>query len=103
MTAFATAMATLHADPNLGTPAQYRRPPFTWQTCRVIRSQPVDGFGNAIAGSQQADILAADITEAPQNGDELRMDGVTYVIESAERDVLGLSWRCVLSAAVVDP
>ena len=102
MTAFAVALATLHADPNMGIAAEYRRPPFTWQTCRVIRSHPVDGFGNAIAGSQQADILAADITDQPQHGDELRIAGETFVVESAERDVLGLSWRCVLSATVVD-
>lgn len=97
MTAFDSALATLHADTNLATVASYRHPPYTWQSVRVILSQPTDAIGTAIAGSMQAEIMASAITDTPQRGDELRIGATTYTVESAERDVLGLSWKLTLS------
>lgn len=103
MTAFATALATLHADPNMAVAAQYRRPSYTWQSIRVIMSQPVDPVtGDTIAGSRQADVLTADVRDDPGPGDELRVGDVTYKVESAEGDALGLSWRVTLSSPAED-
>jgi hypothetical protein len=97
VTAFATALATLHADPNMGTAAEFRRPSYTWSSVRVILSQPTDAFGNTVAGTLQADIQASAVTHTPQHGDELRIGATTYTVETAERDALGLSWRLQLS------
>lgn len=102
MNAFAAALATLHADANMGTAASYRQPPYTWQSVRVILSQPVDALGGTIAGTMQADIQASSVTDPPQRGDELLIDTTTYTVESAERDVLGLSWRLQLSSPADD-
>lgn len=103
MNAFTTMNATLHADPNLGTAAQYRRPPYPWQSIRVIMSQPVDPVtGDTIAVSRQADILTADVRDEPGRGDELRIGDTTYKVESAEGDTLGLSWRVTLSSPAED-
>jgi hypothetical protein len=97
MSVFATALRTLHADTNMSVAAQYRRPPYTWQAVRVILSQPTDAIGNAIAGTLQAELRQAAVTDTPQRGDELRMDGTTYTVESTERDVQALSWRLTLA------
>ena len=97
MTAFATALATLHADPNMGTAAEFRRPPYIWSSVRVILGQPTDAFGNVVAGSMQADIRAADVTDPPAKGDELRIGAAVYTVEMATRDDLALSWRLTLS------
>lgn len=97
MDVFATALATLHADRNMGQAADYRRPPYVWQPVRVILSRPTDVLGNIRAGSLMADIPAAAITVEPQRGDELRLDGVVYVVDDPERDVLALSWRLTLA------
>ena len=97
MTAFAAALSTLHADPNMGEAAYFRRPPYTWQAVRVIRSQPTDITGTVIAGRLHVDILAAEITDEPERDDEVRIGSTVYVVESAERDVLALSWRITLA------
>jgi hypothetical protein len=102
MTAFAAALRTLHADANMGTAASFRRPPYTWQACRVILSQPTDITGTARAGSLQAEIRAEAITDEPQRGDELRIGADTYTVEDTERDVLALSWRLTLSSPARD-
>lgn len=97
MTVFATALATLHADPNMAQAASFRHPPYAWESVRVILSQPNDAFGTVRAGALQADMLSGATTDAPVPGDELRIGGTTYVVESAERDVLALSWRLILA------
>ncbi len=45
MTAFATALATLHADPNMAEAASYRRPPWPWAPARIIRTAPNEIMG----------------------------------------------------------
>ena len=97
MTAFDDALADLHADPDLSTPAHYRRPPYTWAAVRVILSQPTDALGQTRAGSLQADLAASAITDTPQPGDELRIGATVYIVEDTERDALGLSWRLQLA------
>lgn len=102
MTVFASALATLHGDANMATAASYRHPPYTWQSIRVILSTPTDALGVTIAGTMQADLVAADVTDTPARGDELRIGATTYKVESAERDVLGLTWRLMLSSPAED-
>ena len=103
MSVFDDAAADLHADEDLAVAASYRRPSYTWQAIRVIMSQPVDPVtGDTIAGSLQADILTADVRDEPGRGDELRIGDVTYKVESAEGDTLGLSWRVTLSSPAED-
>ena len=97
MTAFDDLVADLHADEDLATAAQFRRPPHGWAAVRVIVSQPTDALGQARAGSLAADLIASAITDTPQPGDELRIDGTVYVVDDTERDALGLSWRLTLS------
>lgn len=102
MTVFATMHTTLAADVNMGSDAYYRRPPYVWQSCRVILSQPTDALGNARAGTMQADVAASAITDTPQRNDEVKIGADTYTVEDAERDPLALSWRLTLSSAVAD-
>jgi len=105
MTVFDTALATLHADSNMSVAASFRRPPYAWESVRVILSQPTELFGTARAGTLQAELLASAVTDTPQRGDELRIDvttgaiaaGTVFVLEDPERDVLALSWRVTLA------
>jgi hypothetical protein len=102
VTAFDDAIEDLHADEDLSVAASFRRPPYTWQPCRVILSQPTDIIGNARAGTLQAEIRAEAITDTPQRGDELRIGAATYTVADTERDVLGLSFRLTLSEPATD-
>lgn len=105
MTVFATALATLHADANMAEAASFRRPPGAWVAVRVVRSMPMVIAGAlgpvaARAVVQQADVMASALSVVPRRGDELRLGSVTYRVEEAEADNLGLSYR--LGLAVVD-
>jgi hypothetical protein len=103
MSAFESMMATVHADSNIGTPADFRRPPGPWVPARVVLSRPTDATGglgslSIRAGSLAATIVAGDITPLePQRGDEVLLNGVTHRVDDAERDPLGLSWRLILA------
>jgi hypothetical protein len=103
MSAFAAALAAVHADTNFGVPADFRRPPGPWVPARVVLSRPTDTIGGlgglgTRAGSVAATILAGDITPLePQRGDEVLLNGVTHRVDDAERDPLGLSWRLILA------
>lgn len=113
MTAFASAMAALLADRNIGSDAEFRRPPFAWVPVRIAFSQPADaapGFGvpGGRAGGIEALLRGAEITGfVPQRGDELRFGGHVRSVEEARPDALGITWRLilsdVLSAAAPDP
>lgn len=103
MTAFTTALATLHADPNLGEAASFRRPPYVWQSCSIIRVRPNDPMGGlatpgARAGAIHVDVLAAEISERPRKGDEVRIGTTVYRVDDCEPDELGLSYRLTLGA-----
>ena len=103
MSAFASAMTALLADRNIGSDAEFRRPPLAWVPVRIALSQPADavlGFGNpgARSGGIEAVIRAAQITGfAPRRGDEMRIDGMVRHVEAAKPDALGITWRLTLS------
>lgn len=97
MGAFDDAIEDLHADEDLSVAASFRRPPYTWQACRVILSQPTDITGAARSGTLMAELRAGAITDTPQRGDQLRIGATTYTVEDAERDVQALSWKLTLS------
>ena|GEM_PF-3548985 len=97
MGVFDDAAADIFGDEDTTVAASFRRPPYTWQACRVILSQPTEVFGTARAGTLEAEILAGAIIDTPQRGDELLIAGTTYTIDGAERDVLALSWRLTLA------
>ena len=103
MSAFAAALAAVHADTNIGTPADFRRPPGPWIPARVVLSRPTDTIGGlgglrTRAGSLAATVLDGDITPLkPQRGDEVLLNGTVHRVDDAERDPLGLSWRLILA------
>ena len=103
MSAFAAALAAVHADTNIGTPADFRRPPGPWIPARVVLSRPTDTVGGlgglgARVSSLAATIVAGDITPLePQRGDEVLLNGTVHRVDDAERDPLGLSWRLILA------
>ena len=103
MSAFAAMLAAVHADSNVGMPADFRRPPGPWVPARVVLSRPTDALGGpgglgARAGSLVATILAGDIASLePRRGDEVLIDGVVHRVEDSERDPLGLAWRLTLA------
>lgn len=102
MGVFDDATADIFSDEDVTVAASYRHPPYTWQSIRVILSTPTDALGNTVAGSMQADVNTADVTDEPQRGDELRIGSTTYTVEQAEGDVLGLTWRLTLSSPADD-
>jgi hypothetical protein len=54
-------------------------------------------MGTARAGKLLAEILATAINVIPKRDDELTIATVKYVIEDAERDVLGVSYVLTLA------
>ena len=84
MSAFATMLAAVHADTNIGLPADFRRPPGPWVPARVVLSRPTDTIGGLAglgtrAGSLAATVLAGDIGPLqPQRGDELLLNGTVH-------------------------
>lgn len=98
MTAFADMLTTLHADPNIGEDAYFRRPPYAWEAVRITRERPTDAFGQARAGKLHVTILDADMTDTPpEREDEVMIGQTVYVVEDTERDSLGLSWLLTLA------
>lgn len=97
MNAFAQAMATLVADPNLSTDAVYRAggtgAPVT---LRVLRSSPdrvAMGFGTDILSA--TDILSVAIATLPSlaPGDSFALGADLLTVTHAERDASGTAWR----------
>ncbi len=104
--AFAAALAALHADPNMGTDAEWRAAAGgAWRPVRVLLSAPADdvaGLGGpgARAGALEATLRTADLApDAPRRGDLLRRlsPPETWKIEEVDPDTLGLSWRLSLA------
>ncbi|MGG5819639.1 head-tail joining protein [Falsiroseomonas sp. HW251] len=105
-TAFDAALASLHADPNMGTDAEWRAAAGgAWRPLRVLLSAPADAVaglggpgGRAVA--LEATLRVADLVpDAPRRGDLLRRlsPPETWKIEDVEPDPLGLSWRVSLA------
>ncbi len=83
---FATMIAALFADPSLAKPAEYLpKGGLGGKAVRVITKQPdtLTSFGEARIHSSTTlfDIQAAEVA-SPQVGDQLTVNGVTYVIQS---------------------
>ncbi len=102
MTAFDAAMATLLADPNMASDAEWLAAGGAWTGLRLLLSAPADaipGLGSASgrAIALQATLRGADLAQPPRRGDLLRWAGTTYRVEMAEPDALGLSWRLGLA------
>ena len=103
MTAFDAAMATLLADPNMGSDAEWQAVAGgAWTGLRVLLSAPADvvpGLGSASgrAIALQATLRGADLPQPPRRGDLLRWAGTTYRVETAEPDALGLTWHLGLA------
>lgn len=104
--AFATALATLHADPNMATDAEWRAAGGgTWHPVRVFLSAPADdvaGLGGpgARAGALEATLRTAELApDTPRRGDLLRRlsPPETWKVEEVDPDMLGLSWRLSLA------
>ena len=104
--AFAAAVATLHADPNMGTDAEWRAAAGSaWRPVRALLSAPADdvaGLGGpgTRAGALSATLRAADLApDTPRRGDLLRRlsPPETWRIEEVDPDPLGLSWRLSLA------
>ena len=103
MTAFDAAMATMLADPNMGSDAEWQAAAGgAWQPVRALLSAPADlvpGLGSASgrAIALQATLRGADLPQQPRRGDLLRWAGTSYRVETAEPDALGLTWRLGLA------
>ena len=106
--AFAAALATLHADPNMGIDAEWRAAAGgAWRPVRVLLSANADeatGLGGpgARAGALAATLRAADLApDTPRRGDLLRRPSPpeTWKVEEVDPDPLGLSWRISLARA----
>ena len=104
--AFAAALATLHADPNMGTDAEWRMAAGgAWHPVRILLSAPADdvaglGGAGARAGALEATLRAAELVpDTPRRGDLLRRlsPPETWKVEEVEPDPLGLSWRLSLA------
>jgi hypothetical protein len=98
MSAFDAAMATLLADPNMGSDAEWQAAGGAWTGIRLLLSVPaelVPGLGatSGRAIAVQATIRSGDLAQPPRRGDLLRWAGTTYRVETVEPDPLGLTCR----------
>ena len=107
--AFATALATLHADPNMATDAEWLAAGGgAWRPVRILLSAPTDdvaGLGGpgARAGALEARLRAAELApDTPRRGDLLRRlsPPETWKVEEVDPDPLGLSWRLSLARSL---
>ena len=103
MSAFDVAMATLLADPNMGTDAEWQAAAGgAWTGIRLLLSTPaelVPGLGatSGRAIAVQATIRADDLPQLARRNDLLRWAGTTYRVETVEPDLLGLTCRLGLA------
>jgi hypothetical protein len=124
MSAFARALASLHADPNLSVACGWaygwdRAAPRTLVAdlelltvtlsiepvaVRGIRGEPIDRTGALIGGGGVAPRDTLDIPVASLPADVMRRDlitigGESYTVETPERDIEALTWRLILAKA----
>lgn len=124
MSAFSRAVATLHANLDVSVactwhPGWDRPAPRTvlmnletetysmsveGLAIRGVRSQASGGaFGagprGAVADRQSVDIAIADVPDGLEHGDLLIIEGATFMVEEAPRDVEGVTWNITLSDA----
>jgi hypothetical protein len=96
MSAFASLVDALFADPNLGRPATYEPADGDPFTVRVIarRADAITEFGEARLWSETTrfDVRVAEVAN-PRPGDRVVVDGETFVIQGEpQRDRERLVW-----------
>ena len=97
MTVFDTADATLHADPNLSVPADWRQggrgPGVAVRIIRTVASGVATPFGRQVRVTEGAEIsvLSADCTPA-RNDTWTLADGTILTALDAARSAEGTSW-----------
>lgn len=121
MSAFAVALASLHADPNLSVSCSWaygwgRDAPRTLVLdlvtgagslsiddvpVRGVRWQPQEAsFGGpqlgAVTSRQRLDVAVAALPAEVQRGDLVVIGAQTFGVEMAERDIEALTWRLTL-------
>lgn len=96
--AFAAAAEIIAADPNMGADAVYTPTGEAALSVRVVlsRTEGDIGIGGAIAAGWEAMLPAADVPDRPRKGEALSVGDRDFVVESAERDETGASWRLTL-------
>ena len=97
MSAFAAAMDTLAADPNIGADATYRAGGTGAPVLiRVVRSAP-DRLGDAFGTSviQASDVLTVAIAVLPTVAadDTFALGPDILTVQHTERDAAGIAWR----------
>jgi len=96
VSAFASALAALVADVNLGVTATWQRGNGTPAQLRVIRSAP-DEVSSAFDSSviTATDILTVPVAACPDvlPGDTFTIGSTTLVAQSALLDATGTAWR----------
>lgn len=98
MTVFDTMVDTLYSDPNLGVSATYRPKGGASFSVTLVRDplpvgQVYSPFETkAVTTGYLFDVRASDVPQ-PVKGDEIEVDGVRFVVMSAELDGPKLVWR----------
>lgn len=104
MTAFATALAAIFADPNLARAATYKPAAGGEIACRVILQEPDEVWEGAGTGlsvhTRIADVRVSEVATAAK-GDTLTIDGTDYTVAAPPRkaDDDRLMWRLELVPA----
>jgi len=94
--AFAAALATLVADPNLGVDVLWQRgndPPLPLRVLRAAPDQVLSSF--SVSAITATDILSVPVAVLPdiQAGDRFWIGGDSLTVQSALRDASGTAWR----------
>jgi hypothetical protein len=101
--AFARAAAVLAADPNLGVAALYTpagEAPLAFRVVRMREENVLLGVGRGIAGGGEAVMIPVlSLPDRPQLGERISIGTEDFLIETAERDEAGASWRVTLREA----
>jgi hypothetical protein len=101
VTAFATAMTAIAADPNLGMPALYRVGGIgDGIALRVVRSAPdetFDAFGTTLLRPTDVLLVAATDLPTPAKGDVVLVGSDTLTVLAAIRDPVGAAHRLLCS------
>ncbi|WPB83143.1 head-tail joining protein [Sediminicoccus rosea] len=97
MSAFAAAMDTLAADPNIGTEATYRAGGTGAPVLlRVVRSAPDrlgDAFSTSVIQASAVLTVAISVLSAVEADDTFTLGADTLTVQHAERDAAGIAWR----------
>lgn len=100
MSAFARAVAKLHAGPMAIAAAFHRAVGETWTPLRVIETSASEETGSARSRAKTVEIQAADLADGPPlRNDFVEITPTLYRIDDAEPDTLGLSYACRLALA----